>query len=522
MEPKTQVEIQLGHMCNNRCVFCVSGQETGFGRALPLPTQPILDRISEAHRDGHRKLTLLGGEPTLQPGFLDVVRHAVALGFDEIVIFTNGVKTAREGFIEDVVRTGGRFTWRISIQGATKESHERTTRRPGSFDRIVRSMEHLRGMGQRITVNMCVVGSNYESVEHFPPLLAEHAVSQLHLDMVRPMDAGQRTETELREMMVRYTDLVPALRKLAAGVPDGFDLNIGNLPYCVAPDLAPFIHHDGETTYTVAVDGGGTLSRPWDKYFVKRRDKDKPETCRACVFDARCNGVFEKYVEFHGEGELVPVSAETLVRLDPKRKLLAVHLGPRLAFLAERVPPAPFTAVSVTEHGEREVRVTLLGDAPLTVALHAPGPGAASVDAFGIDVVELPRARAVAASGLSWLWGALSELGHRAWHPLGEDVIAGAASPAIRVRLERLRRAAPHASVEWRTLALAASGRRAELGIVARGAEHATLWLEDRDGRVTAGYDIPGGSPGSELADGLRALFAALSAPRTDAVASAG
>src|SRR5262249_42155807 len=143
MEPKTQVEIQLGHMCNNRCVFCVSGQETGFGRALPLATAPILERITEAFAAGHRKLTLLGGEPTLQPGFLDVVRHAVGLGFEEIVVFTNGVKTAREGFIEEVLATGGNFTWRISIQGATKESHERTTRRPGSFDRIVRSMGHI-------------------------------------------------------------------------------------------------------------------------------------------------------------------------------------------------------------------------------------------------------------------------------------------------------------------------------------------------------------------------------------------
>src|SRR5512140_278792 len=79
MEPKKQVEIQLGHMCNNRCVFCVSGQDTALGRARPLGTAPILAEISRAHADAHRKITLLGGEPTLQPGFLDVVRHAVAL-----------------------------------------------------------------------------------------------------------------------------------------------------------------------------------------------------------------------------------------------------------------------------------------------------------------------------------------------------------------------------------------------------------------------------------------------------------
>ena len=284
MEPKQQVEIQLGHMCNNRCVFCVSGQQTAFGRARPLPVDPILERISEAYASGHRKITLLGGEPTLQPGFKKVVSHAVDLGFEEIVIFTNGVKTAREAFIDEVLALGGNLTWRISIQGADKASHERTTKKPGSFDRIVRSMEALHKKGERITVNMCVVQSNFESVDRFPELLARFGVRQLHLDMVRPMDAGERSEDDYRAMIPRYSDMVEPLTRMAGGFADDFDLNIGNLPYCIAPHLATRIHHDGETTQTIAVDGDNDLSRPWDKYFVKRQDKGKVESCRRCVF----------------------------------------------------------------------------------------------------------------------------------------------------------------------------------------------------------------------------------------------
>src|SRR4051812_14111573 len=116
-------------MCNNRCVFCVSGQETARGRARPLEVEPLLAEIEKARAAGHRKITLLGGEPTLQPGFLDVVRRAVALGFEEIVIFTNGAKTAREAFVDEILALAppGIFTWRISIQGATREAHDRTT-----------------------------------------------------------------------------------------------------------------------------------------------------------------------------------------------------------------------------------------------------------------------------------------------------------------------------------------------------------------------------------------------------------
>jgi MoaA/NifB/PqqE/SkfB family radical SAM enzyme len=323
VEPKKQIEVQLGHMCNNRCVFCVSGQMTERRAAGPLDLAPQLAEITRARAAGYAKLTLLGGEPTLQPGFLDLVRAAVGLGFEEIVIFTNGSRTARESFVDEILATGGRFTWRISIQGGTEEAHERTTKKPGSFARILRTMEILKAKGERVTVNMCVVTSNYESVVAFPELCRRYGVSQLHLDMVRPLDSGDRTEAELRAMVPRYSDMVPALAAMVRGFADapGFDLNIGNLPYCIAPALAPFIHHDGEHTLTVSVDDDFYLSRPWDKYEVKRRDKSKPKACRECALEGSCNGVFDTYRSFYGEDELRPIGRTELVSIDPKGKL---------------------------------------------------------------------------------------------------------------------------------------------------------------------------------------------------------
>ncbi len=370
MEPKKQIEIQLGHMCNNRCVFCVSGQQTAVGGAGVADMAPVLAELARARAQGHAKVTLLGGEPTLQPGFPDVVRRAVALGFEEIVVFTNGVRTAREGFLDEIRAIGaGKLTWRISLQGATEASHERTTLKDGSFGRILRTLSALHARGERVTVNMCVVRSNYASVSAFPALLLPFGVTQLHLDMVRPSDAGQRTEDDLRAMIPRYSDMVPALTAMVRGFPEGFDVNIGNLPYCVAPHLAPFVHHDGEATVTVTVDDEGERSTPWDKYAVKRRDKSKPESCSACALTAQCSGVFDVYRQFYGVEELVPITRERLREIDPEGRLLpkveapapvltqavARSIGIRLARLRQR---APFGAlvwgdVTVSEGGGR-------------------------------------------------------------------------------------------------------------------------------------------------------------------------
>ncbi len=356
-------------MCNNRCVFCVSGQRTALGEAGPTPTEPLLEVVRAARANGHTRITLLGGEPTLQPGFLDVVRECARLGFDEVVVFTNGAKTARAALIDEVLATGAPVTWRISIQGATREAHERTTHKEGSFDRILRTLEALRARGQRVTVNMCVVASNHESVDAFPALVRTYGIAQLHLDLVRPLDAGVRSEDELRAMMNRYSAMSAALERMVAALPRGFDVNLGNLPYCIAPRLASVIHHDGEATETVSIDARDQLSRPWNKYLVKRRDKGKPASCRACVFDARCSGVFEHYARFHGTDELVPVTPARLAALDADGSVAAQlvddalarggPLAPSLAVRVARLRAArPFAGVTwydarVSEGGQR-------------------------------------------------------------------------------------------------------------------------------------------------------------------------
>ena len=513
MEPKQQVEIQLGHMCNNRCVFCVSGQQTAEGKAGVLDVAKVIHEIEKAFAAGHRKLTLLGGEPTLQPGFLDVVRRAVALGYEEIVLFTNGVKTAREAFIDEILATGGRFTWRISIQGATTAAHERTTLKEGSFARIQRTMTTLARKGETVTVNMCVVQSNFDSVAAFPALLLPLGVKQLHLDMVRPSDAGVRTEAELRAMVPRYSDLVPALEAMIAGFPEGFDVNIGNLPYCIAPKLARWIHHDGERTLTIAVDGQNKLSQPWDKYLTKRRDKVKPASCKACVFESRCSGVFEAYRHFYGTDELQPVTPEALAAIDGERRFLALHLRPFVARLGTFVP-APYAALTAIETGDAEVTLTLTGPSvePLRVALRHPGEGAAGFDRCSLQVVSLPNDRALALAALRALCDALAKSGLRVVHPLGPDAVS-ALTRSVGARLARLRAAAPFGDLAWDSVALLEGGRRAEASFSGPAGERATVWLAEQGGRATGGYRVDAGAPTPVLVDGLRAVISSLRLP---------
>jgi MoaA/NifB/PqqE/SkfB family radical SAM enzyme len=306
-----QFEIQLGHLCNNRCVFCSSGLLSELKVARPIALDPIVAALERARAAGARRVTFLGGEPTIHKGFYAAVARAVDLGFEEVVIFTNGVMFPHPGFVERVVALGPRVEWRVSIQGGNEAAHVAVTGRADSFRRILVGLRALAALGRRVTANLCVTENNYRSLADYPALVAEHGLRQLHLDVVRPSSAGERPPAEMREMLPRYADVAPHLRAMLEGFErrlPGFDVNVGNLPYCALPEWADRIHHGGEETVTQACDTEG-LEAEVDKYAWHYSMRRHPAGCDGCVFRDRCSGVYAEYLAMHGDGEFRAVTA---------------------------------------------------------------------------------------------------------------------------------------------------------------------------------------------------------------------
>ncbi len=377
-------EIQLGHLCNNRCVFCSSGQLTAMKIARPVPLDPIIEALEQARAAGATHLTFLGGEPTIHKGFLEALAKAVELGFEQIVIFTNGVMFPHPGFIESVLALGN-FEWRISIQGATEEAHVATTERPQSFQRILHGLGVLQANGQLVTANMCVNDRSYESLPAYPELLKKYGVKQLHVDIVRPESTGERDGDYLRELMPQYSKMAPYYDEMLAGFeawdPD-FDINVGNLPYCVLPKWGSRVHHGGQETVTKSSDGTG-LEDAMNKYEWQASLRTHLPRCEECVFRSRCTGIFRVYLELHGEDEFQPISREQLIALDPDRTNFVLLSEPLLtplrdALAAESLPAGWRMCREVTEDRRRLVEMELEHESGQPLRLRFVRPGASS------------------------------------------------------------------------------------------------------------------------------------------------
>lgn len=374
-----QFEIQLGHLCNNRCLFCSSGHLSELKIARTVARDPVIEAILHARAQGARRVTFLGGEPTIQKSFLPALEAAVGCGFEEVVIFTNGVMFPVEGFIERVVAMG-RFEWRVSIQGGNEAAHVAVTQRPDSFRRIAHGLERLQALGQRVTANLCVNEASYRSLPDYPSLVARYGIRQLHVDVVRPASVGDRGEAHLRAIMPRYTDMAPwfdaMLSRFERDAP-GFDVNVGNLPYCVLPAWAHHIHHGGEQTVTQSCDVEG-LEVAVDKYGWHSSLRRHVAACEGCVFRAECSGVFGEYLALYGDEEFRAVSYDQLVALDPRRRgfvrLASPALGELFARLASPAGVAGWVSSGGVDDSRRRVIERVLASPSGRVALRFEPP----------------------------------------------------------------------------------------------------------------------------------------------------
>jgi len=86
------LRISLTDVCNLRCIYCMP-EHMAFRRPAELLTDAELFRLIVIFaRLGFRKFRFTGGEPTLRPGLVRLVRHAAGQpGIRQVSLTTNGL-----------------------------------------------------------------------------------------------------------------------------------------------------------------------------------------------------------------------------------------------------------------------------------------------------------------------------------------------------------------------------------------------------------------------------------------------
>jgi sulfatase maturation enzyme AslB (radical SAM superfamily) len=94
--------IKLGHACNVDCAYCCAGDD-----GLRFESEESLRGLVDALRArGFPGIGFMGGEPTVHPGLLGLLRYAKSVGFSSEVLVTNGVRLCDRDFAAAIVEAG--------------------------------------------------------------------------------------------------------------------------------------------------------------------------------------------------------------------------------------------------------------------------------------------------------------------------------------------------------------------------------------------------------------------------------
>lgn len=221
------VLLELTYRCNLDCFYCYNDlTRTG----TPLSVDQYLALFRDLRALGTLNLTLSGGEPLAHPDVFTLGAAARAQGF-LVRVKTNG--HALHGRLARRLRDAvDPYILEISLHGASPATHDRQTRVPGSFARLLRNLDGLIHLGQRVQLNATLTAWNQAELESMEALAQGLDLPLRWNTHVTPRDDGDASPLSIAPS----AEAVARLREVLARRPGA------------------------------ANDDGGEPPTPWDKY----------------------------------------------------------------------------------------------------------------------------------------------------------------------------------------------------------------------------------------------------------------
>lgn len=300
---KSNYEILLGDGCDAACLFCCAYKEIGSW----LPLESVRRDIRRERARGTQMITFSGGEPALYPGIAEAVACARESGFTLIQLVSNGLRLSDPAFAGRLAAAGLNLV-KISVHGVNAGTHDYLTGTKGSFEKALKALNNLNGLGVFTSLNLAINRLNYRQL----PLYVKFFHERLGLSgfcFYFGFYTGRMAEE--KELQVSYSEVLPYVRYALEYMRQnkvGIDWKVlGNFLPCLLPEYANLMMDWGAASAadkktSVRKKGGSFTSME----FMEKR-KLKPASCRGCACYDRCYGIDVRYCEKFGTAEFRPV-----------------------------------------------------------------------------------------------------------------------------------------------------------------------------------------------------------------------
>lgn len=158
--PLTRLEtlwINTGTLCNITCANCYIESSPTNDRLAYISAAEVAALLDEIQREkfGTEVIAFTGGEPFMNPAFLDMLSDTLARGF-EVLVLTNAMQPMQRPRVQDalsalIAQYGARLTLRVSLDHHTAALHE-AERGAGSWPVVLKGIDWLVASGARLAI----------------------------------------------------------------------------------------------------------------------------------------------------------------------------------------------------------------------------------------------------------------------------------------------------------------------------------------------------------------------------------
>jgi MoaA/NifB/PqqE/SkfB family radical SAM enzyme len=281
-EGPQKVIMNVTYVCNNRCTFCAVGTRTQVD-GHPQRQREHLDRYRAM---GVRMVDFDGGEPTLNPELVALVRYARDIGYERVNVTTNGRMLAYERFAGSLVRSG-LTTLLFSVHGHNAQVHAQQVGVAEAFDQTVQGIKNARALAPpevELGMNITVTKGNYLHLEALAQLAWDLGLRWINIQFLTPF--GRATKWIAPDTQ--------AAADIAMGVMDRWQdrvkFQVINLPFCFMPGYERFMLGDllKLQRHMIFVNNEDVNLA---EYLAERRTR-KP-VCASCPHAIFCGGFYE-------------------------------------------------------------------------------------------------------------------------------------------------------------------------------------------------------------------------------------
>ena len=176
--------LEITGKCNLNCVHCYADSSPAGEHGI-LTVAEWKTIIADAHALGTRTVQFIGGEPTIHPHFLELVRYAATIGLS-VEVYTNliGITAAMWSTFEQHA-----VSLATSFYAHDASVHDRVTMRAGSQERTLKNIQEA--LRRQIPLRVGIItGFDGQDVTKTMEMLRTLGVKNVRVDSVRGVGRG--------------------------------------------------------------------------------------------------------------------------------------------------------------------------------------------------------------------------------------------------------------------------------------------------------------------------------------------